>query len=203
MTKLLYATSAAALLTMVGVTPSLAQSDTTTTASSGTLPTTTCRDISSMDQEAAKGVFYYMAGLHKGMGGSSSQASAGSSTTGSSTSSSTASSGTTASGSADAGDTTASTTTPDTTTSASGSSDTSGTSGSTDTTASNTTGTSGSSSTSGSATTGSGSSSMTVAGLPEFSMINIDQLMAACQQSPDMQVSQVISQQMGTSGSAQ
>jgi hypothetical protein len=193
MTKLLSAASAAALFAMAGITPVMAQSDTATTASGGMgmLPTTTCRDISSMESANAHGVFYYIAGLHKGMDASSNQASA-TSTTGSSTSGSLASSGDTSnsttatSGSGvDAGDTTASTTVPD-------SSSTSGsTSGSS--TASN------AGSTSGTATTG---SSLTVAGLPEFSTINVDQLMEACKQSPDMRVSDVIGKQIGAPSSS-
>jgi hypothetical protein len=199
MTKLLSAASAAALFAMAGITPVMAQSDTATTASGGMgmLPTTTCRDISSMESANAHGVFYYIAGLHKGMDASSNQASA-TSTTGSSTSGSLASSGDTSnsttatSGSGvDAGDTTASTTVPD---SSSTSGSTSGSvSGSSNSTASN------AGSTSGTAATG---SSLTVAGLPEFSTINVDQLMEACKQSPDMRVSDVIGKQIGAPSSS-
>jgi hypothetical protein len=201
MTKLLSAASAAALFAMAGITPVMAQSDTATTASGGMgmLPTTTCRDISSMESANAHGVFYYIAGLHKGMDASSNQASA-TSTTGSSTSGSLASSGDTSnsttatSGSGvDAGDTTASTTVPD-------SSSTSGsTSGSASGSTSSSSTASNAGSTSGTATTG---SSLTVAGLPEFSTINVDQLMEACKQSPDMRVSDVIGKQIGAPSSS-
>lgn len=166
MTKLIYAASAAALMTMAGAMPSLAQSS-TSGASSAMTPMVTCRDLSTMDRETARNVAFYYSGFQAAAGSSmasSSGTSGGSSTSGTSTS-------------ADAG--------------------TSGSSGSstTDTTGSTTAAGSSGTTSSGS----SGASSTMTAQLPGFSNVDIDKIMAACQSSPDKQLSEV----MGSASTAQ
>lgn len=79
MTKLLFAASAAALLSIAGHAPAMAQSSTS-------MPMLTCKDISSMDKETARGVVFYLSGFHAASGAMQNQAS---STTGSSGSGST------------------------------------------------------------------------------------------------------------------
>lgn len=177
MTKLLYAASAAAILTVAGYMPAMAQS-------SASSPMITCRDLSSMDRETARGVVFYMSGFRAASGSQSASSSGttGTDTTGSG-SSTTGSSGST---SADAGS------------GASGS--TTGSSGSTDTTGSTTAagGASGSSDTSGTSASGSasgsggGASSAMVAQLPGFSGIDVDKIMADCASSPDKQLSDMM-----------
>ena len=178
MNKLFIAASAAALLTAAGTVPSLAQSS-TSGASSMTMPSITCRDLSSMDQQTARNVVFYLGGLNAASSSSS-------------TMNSTTGSGSSASGSGSPS-TTGSSDTSGSTTADAGSSGATGSSGSSDTTGSTTA--AGSSGTSGSASAG----GAVMAQLPGFSMINADQILSTCQSQPDMQLSTIL----GTSATAQ
>lgn len=173
MTKLFYAASAAAMLTVAGIMPAMAQSST----SGATMPMISCKDISAMDRETARGVVFYLSGFQAASGSMQNQASS----TGASGSGSTDTSGTSGSSTAaDAG------------------SSSSGTTGSSDATGSTTTA-GGSSDTSGSASGASGGASSTVmAQLPGFSSVDIDRVMSDCQSSPDRQLSEVLG--IGASG---
>lgn len=173
MTKLLYAASAAAILTIAGHMPAMAQS-------SMSAPMITCRDLTTMDRETARSVVFYMSGFRAASG---SQSAAGRGTTGSGsgtsyTSGSTAAdAGSSTSGSSGSTTGTASDTTGSTTAAggSSGSSDTSGTSAS------------------GSASGASGGASSTmVAQLPGFSGIDVDKIMTECASSPDKQISDMV-----------
>lgn len=186
MTKLLFAASAAAILTVAGHLPAMAQSSTTGMSS----PMITCRDITTMDREMARSVVFYVSGFQAASDNMQNQASGTGTTgtTGSGSTSADASSGTTGttgtsgSTSADAGsgsDVTGSTSSAGGT--ASGTSDTSGTASS------------------GSASGASGgASSAVIAQLPGFSSIDIDRIMSDCASSPDRQLSEMVGQ--GASG---
>ena len=183
MTKLFYAASAAAILTVAGHLPAMAQSSTTGTMS----PTITCRDISTMDRDMARGVVFYVSGFQAASGRMQNQASA------SGTSGTSGSSSTTESTAADAGSSTSGSSGSDvtgSTSSAGGTTDAGGTasSGTTDTAS----GTSGSSSTASGAS--GGASSAVVAQLPGFSTVDIDKIMSDCASSPDRQLSEMIGQ---------
>lgn len=192
MNKLFIAASAAALLTAAGAVPSFAQSS-TTGASSATMPSITCRDLSAMDPQMAKNVVFYLGGLNASMSSSSAM----NSTTGSGSSSTTADAGssgstTTTTGSSDTSGSGSSSTTAD--------SGTTGSSGSGSSDATGSTTAAGSSGSSGSSSSGSsGASSTVVAQLPGFAMIDADKVISTCQSSPDMQLSTVL----GTSTTAQ
>lgn len=69
MTKLIYAASAAALLSIAGTLPSLAQSSTSGT-SGAMSPSITCRDFSTMDRETARNVAFYVRGFEAASGSS-------------------------------------------------------------------------------------------------------------------------------------
>lgn len=115
MTKLLYAASAAAILTVAGHLPAMAQSSTMST------PMITCRDVTTMDRDMARSVVFYVSGFQAASGSMQNQAGMG--TTGTTGSATTGTTGTTGSTAADAGsgtDATGSTST------AGGTSDTSG-----------------------------------------------------------------------------
>lgn len=192
MTKLLYAASAAAILTVAGHLPAMAQSS----ASGMNAPMITCRDISTMDRDMARSVVFYVSGFHAASGSMQNQASSGTGTSTTGTTDTTGTSGSTTSSTA-AG-------------SGSGTTDTSGASGSTSADAgsnSDVTGStssaggtaSGTSDTSGSASSASGgASSAVMAQLPGFSSIDIDRIMSECANSPDKQLSEMIGQ--GASG---
>ena len=158
MTKLLYAASAAAILTVVGFAPAMAQSSTTA-------PMITCKDITAMDRETARGVVFYLSGFKAASGAQSASSSGTSGTTGSDSSAS-GSSGSSSS------DTTGSTTAAG---GASGSSDTSGAAAS-----GSSTGASG------------GASSMVTAQLPGFSGVDVDKIMTECASSPGKQLSDMM-----------
>lgn len=181
MTKLLFAASAAALLTVAGHVPAMAQSS----ASGMSAPMITCRDLSAMDRDMARSVVFYLSGFQAAADSSTSAAATGSSdTSGASGTSSTAdagSSGTT--GTAGSSDSASSDVTGST--SAAGSSDTSGTAAS------------GTSSTTGT----SGASGAVVTQLPGFSSVDIDKIMADCQNSPDRQLSEMLGTSTSGSGS--
>lgn len=175
MTKLFFAASAAAMLTVAGVMPAMAQSST----SGAPMPMISCKDISAMDRETARGVVFYLSGFEAASGSMQNQASGSTGTSGSGTTDTAGASGSTAADAGTAGSTT-------------------GTTGSSDATGSTTTA-GGSSGTSGSASGASGgASSMVMAQLPGFSSIDIDRVMSDCQSSPDRQLSEVLG--MGASG---
>jgi hypothetical protein len=207
MTKLLFAASAAAILTVAGHIPAMAQSSATGMSS----PMVTCRDISTMDRDMARSVVFYVSGFQAASGSMQNQAGMGSSGTTGTTGSTTMD--TSSSTAADAGSGTTGTTgssTTDTT-------GTSGTSGSTSADAgSGTTGTSGSDATGSTSTAGStsdtsgaasgasgGASSAVIAQLPGFSSVDIDRVMSDCASSPDKQLSEVIGMMGGTGSTAQ
>lgn len=175
MNKLFLAASAAALLTVAGAVPSIAQSSSSSGATAVPMPMMTCQDLSALDQDTARNVLFYLGGLHAASSANSAMNAGSGTTTGS------------ASTSADAG-----TTGSDTSTTGSGSSSTTADAGSSTAAGSSDTG---SSDTTGS-TTAAGSSSSTsgkmVAQLPGFSMINADQIMSTCKSSPDKQLSEVM-----------
>lgn len=114
MNKLFVAASVAALVTIAGTMPSLAQSS--SGAASAMMPSVTCRDLSAMDPQTAKNVVFYLGGLNAAAGASSAMNSTGASgssstaadsgTTSSTTSDTTGS--TTAAGSSGASDTSSS-----------------------------------------------------------------------------------------------
>lgn len=177
MNKLFLAASAAALLTVAGAVPSIAQSSSSSGATAVPMPMMTCQDLSALDQDTARNVLFYLGGLHAASSANSAMNAGSGTTTGS------------ASTSADAG-----TTGSDTSTTGSGSSSTTADAGSSTAAGSSDTG---SSDTTGSTTAaGSSSSSSTsgkmVAQLPGFSMINADQIMSTCKSSPDKQLSEVM-----------
>jgi hypothetical protein len=100
MTKLLYAASAAALLTVAGHLPAMAQSS----QSGMSAPMITCRDITTMDRDTARSVVFYVSGFRAASGAMQSQASGTSGSSGSGTTDTTGSSGSTSgSTAADAG----------------------------------------------------------------------------------------------------
>lgn len=174
MNKLFLAASAAALLTVAGAVPSIAQSSSSSGATAVPMPMMTCQDLSALDQDTARNVLFYLGGLHAASSANSAMNAGSGTTTGS------------ASTSADAG-----TTGSDTSTTGSGSSSTTADAGSSTAAGSSDTG---SSDTTGS-TTAAGSSSTSgkmVAQLPGFSMINADQIMSTCKSSPDKQLSEVM-----------
>ena len=194
MTKLLYAASAAAILTVAGHLPAMAQSS----QSGMSAPMITCRDITTMDRDTARSVVFYVSGFNAASGSMQNQASGLSGSSGSGTTDATGSSGsTTGSTSADAGSGS----------SGSGTTDSTGSSGSTagstaadagsGSTSSDTTG---STSSAGSTASGasSGASSAVVAQLPGFSSIDIDRIMTDCASSPDRQLSEMVG--MGAMG---
>jgi hypothetical protein len=201
MTKLLFAASAAAVLTVAGHIPAMAQSS----ATGMSMPMVTCRDLTTMDRDMARSVVFYVSGfqaasgsMQAGMGTSGSTTTGTTGTTGSTTTDTT---GTTGSTAADAGSGTAGSTTTDTT----------GTSGSTAADAGSGTDATGSTSTAGgtSDTSGAasgasgGASSAVIAQLPGFSSIDIDRVMSDCASSPDKQLSEVIGMMGGTGSTAQ
>ena len=101
MTKLLFAASAAAVLTVAGHMPAMAQSS----AAGMSMPMITCRDLTTMDRDMARSVVFYVSGfsaasgsMQAGMGASGTTGTTG--TTGSTTTDTTATTGSTA---ADAG----------------------------------------------------------------------------------------------------
>lgn len=176
MNKLFLAASAAALLTVAGAVPSIAQSSSSSGATAVPMPMMTCQDLSALDQDTARNVLFYLGGLHAASSANSAMNAGSGTTTGS------------ASTSADAG-----TTGSDTSTTGSGSSSTtadagsSTAAGSSDTGSSDTTG-----STTAAGSSGSSTSGKMVAQLPGFSMINADQIMSTCKSSPDKQLSEVM-----------
>jgi hypothetical protein len=174
MTRLLYAASAAALLTIAGHLPAMAQSS----ASGMSAPTITCRDITTMDRDMARSVVFYVSGFQAASGSMQNQASGSSGSSGAGTTDTSGTSGSTA---ADAGSGTTGSDTTGSTTAAGGSSDTTGTANSG--TASGASG---------------GASSAVVAQLPGFSTVDIDRIMSDCASSPDRQISEMIG--MGASG---
>jgi hypothetical protein len=176
MTKLLYAASAAAILTVAGLTPAMAQS-------SMSAPMITCKDISTMDRETARGVVFYLSGF-KAASGSQSSASSG---TGGSTGTDSTTSGTSGSTAADAGSSASGS-------SGSSSNDTTGSTTAADGSSSGASGTSASGSASGAS---GGASSMVVSQLPGFSGVDIDKIMTDCASTPDKQLSDML----GTSSS--
>ena len=97
MTKLLYAASAAAILTVAGHLPALAQSS----QSGMSAPMITCRDITTMDRDTARSVVFYVSGFNAASGSMQNQASGTSGTSGSGTTDTTGSA--TGSTAADAG----------------------------------------------------------------------------------------------------
>jgi hypothetical protein len=185
MTKLLFAASAAAVLTVAGHMPAMAQSSTTGMST----PMITCRDVTTMDRDMARSVVFYVSGFQAASGSMQNQAGMG--TTGTTGSGTTDTTGTTGSTAADAG---------------SGTTDTTGTTGSTAADAGSGTDATGSTSTatSGSASGASGgASSAVMAQLPGFSSIDIDKVMADCASSPDRQLSEVIGMAGGAGSTAQ
>jgi len=175
MTKLLYAASAAAILTVAGHLPAMAQSSTMSA------PMITCRDVTTMDRDMARSVVFYVSGFQAASGSMQNQAGM----------------GTTGSTAADAGSSTTGTTT-DTTGSAAADA------GSGADATGSTTAAGGTSDTSGSASgaTG-GASSAVMAQLPGFSSIDIDRVMSECANAPDRQLSEVIGMAGGTGSTAQ
>lgn len=174
MNKLFLAASAAALLTVAGAVPSIAQSSSSSGATAVPMPMMTCQDLSALDQDTARNVLFYLGGLHAASSANSAMNAGSGTTTGSASTS--ADAGTTGSDTSTAGSGSSSTTADAGSSTAAGSSDT----GSSDTTGSTTA--AGSSSTSG----------KMVAQLPGFSMINADQIMSTCKSSPDKQLSEVM-----------
>jgi hypothetical protein len=182
MTKLLYAASVAAILTVAAHLPAMAQSS----ASGMSMPMITCKDISTMDRDMARSVVFYVKGFQAASGSMQNQASG---TSGSGTSDTSGTSGSTASsGTADTTGTSGSTAAD------AGSS----TSGSTDATGSTSTAGSTSDTTGTASGASGGASSAVVAQLPGFSAIDIDRVMSDCASTPDRQLSEVIG--MGASG---
>ena len=191
MTKLLFAASAAAVLTVAGHIPAMAQSSTTGMST----PMITCRDVTTMDRDMARSVVFYVSGFQAASGSMQNQAGMG--TTGSGTTDTTGTTSTTGSTAADAGSGTT-----DTTGTASGSTAADAGSG-TDATGS-TSAAGGTSDTSGTASGASGgASSAVMAQLPGFSSIDIDKVMADCASSPDRQLSEVIGMAGGAGSTAQ
>lgn len=188
MTKLLFAASAAAMLTVAGHIPAMAQSSTTGMSS----PMITCRDVTTMDRDMARSVVFYVSGFQAASGSMQNQAGM-TGTTGSGTTDTTGTSGSTA---ADAGSGTTGTTGTTGSTAADAGSGTDAT-GSTSS-AGGTTGTSGNAS-----GASGGASSALIAQLPGFSTIDIDRVMSECASSPDRQLSDVIGMMGGTGSTAQ
>jgi hypothetical protein len=192
MTKLLYAASAAAMLTVAGHLPAMAQSS----QSGMSAPMITCRDITTMDRDTARSVVFYVSGFHAASGAMQNQASGLSGSSGSNTTDTTT--GSSGSTTADAGSGSSGSGATD----ATGSSD--ATSGSTAADAgsgSTSSDTTGSTSSAGGTASGanSGASSAVVAQLPGFNAIDIDRIMTECASSPDRQISEMVG--MGASGS--
>ena len=179
MNKLFLAASAAALLTVAGAVPSIAQSSSSSGATAVPMPMMTCQDLSALDQDTARNVLFYLGGLHAASSANSAMNAGSGTTTGSASTS--ADAGTTGSDTSTAGSGSSSTTADAGSSTAAGSSDT----GSSDTT--------GSTTAAGSSSSGTiGTSGKMVAQLPGFSMINADQIMSTCKSSPDKQLSEVM-----------
>ena len=185
MTKLLFAASAAAILTVAGHIPAMAQSSTTGMST----PMITCRDITTMDRDMARSVVFYVSGFQAASGSMQNQAGLGTTgTTGSTTMD------TTSSTAADAGSGTTGTTGTTAADADSG----------TDATGSTSAAAGGAADTSGSASGASGgASSAVMAQLPGFSSIDIDKVMSDCASSPDRQLSEVIGMVGGAGSTAQ
>jgi hypothetical protein len=199
MTKLLFAASAAAVLTIAGHMPAMAQSSTTGMSA----PMITCRDITTMDREMARSVVFYVSGFQAASGSMQNQAGMGTTgttttdTTGTTTTDTTGTTSTTGSTAADAGSGTT-----DTTGTTSGSTAADAGSGTDATGSTSTAG--GTADTSGSASGASGgASSAVMAQLPGFSSIDIDKVMSDCASSPDRQLSEVIGMAGGAGSTAQ
>jgi hypothetical protein len=176
MTKLLLAASAAAVLTVAGHIPAMAQSSATGTS----MPMITCRDLTTMDRDMARSVVFYVSGFRAASG--SMQAGMGTTGTTGTTGSTTAdTAGTTGTAGSTAADASSGTDATGSTSTAAGTADTSG---------------------SASGASG-GASSAVMAQLPGFSSIDIDRVMSDCTSSPDKQLSEVIGMTGGAGSTAQ